>query len=562
MEASLQGPEETELSQRGALSATTNTNSATTGDTSQDEGTSWTVLIGQLLVDLVASVAFWYFAFFVELPGNDWYWFGGLVFLMVAWRIYRAYGPKEDWPLDIPYTCGYVSSNGKEMFLVATLHISPRAPRDVQAVIDMTNPDVAMIELDEERLDRMRDHDETLLPTEPDPEDLQPVSITVGGRETMTVRAQRALWNAEQSGKTIEGDVVFDAANPYGLLGLADVARGNLALVHRGAPSGEFAPFAVKAHNAGKGRAEALLVIDYDHQGSKLPVHRIGGSASVVNDLRVAASTCSCGFPPVPVLLLSHQDGSRLLELCQENQKRPKAELEVMPDHYPRRTLRLRLCQACALMFSGIGILYGIIQCFNVEVGAEFIAAEEAATARNIPCACIDVDLNQFWGRLGRAVVPTPCNLGHSLWAWLAFPRVFFRVLFPPRGNVDVIGSMVLHGASFSLTTWAAFILAGFCASCVTNFLLSMLGMGAEKAAESTGVVKEEDSEDVQNYIMLGVELYMLPRIYEAVAASRDETMFRSIVSKGRELAAQKLVVVVGAAHSNGIIQRIRAHGL
>ncbi|CAK0830850.1 unnamed protein product, partial [Prorocentrum cordatum] len=53
---------------------------------------------------------------------------------------------------------------------------------------------------------------------------------------------------------------------------------------------------------------------------------------------------------------------------------------------------------------------------------------------------------------------------------------------FPPRGNVDVIGSMVLHGASFSLMTWVAFILAGFCASLVTNSLLQLLGMGAEKA--------------------------------------------------------------------------------
>jgi len=562
MEAPPQGSEETELSQRGALTATTTTttNTGTSGDTEQDEGPPWPAVVGQLLVDLVASVVFWYALLFLDLPGNSWYFvFGSIVAAMVGWRLYRAYGPKEDWPLGIPYTCGFVSSNGKEVFLVATLHISPRAPRDVKAVIDLTNPDVAMIELDEERLDRMRDSD-PLLPVEPDPEDLQPVSITVGGRETMTLRAQRALWNAEQSGETIRGDVVFDASNAYGLDGLGDAARGNLALVHRGSPSGEFAPFALKAHNAGKGRAEALLVIDYDHQGSKLPVHRIGGSVSVVNDLRVAASTCSCGFPPVPVLLLSHHDGSRLLELCQE--KKAKAELEVMPDHYPRRTLRLRLCQAFALMFSGIGILYGIIQCFNVEVGAEFIAAEEAATARNIPCACIDVDLNQFWKRLGMAVIPTPCNLGHSMLAWLSFPRVVFRVLFPPRGNVDVIGSMVLHGASFSLMTWVAFILAGFCASLVTNSLLQLLGMGAEKAAESTGVVKQEDSEDVQNFIMLGIELYMLPRIYEAVAASRDETMFRSIVSKGRELAAQKMVVVVGAAHSNGILQRIRARGL
>lgn len=534
-------------------------------DTETTEDVPWIETAGQLLIDLTASVAFWYVLLFVEFPGNTgWIVFGALIASMIGWRLYRAYGLKEDWPLDIPYTCGYMAKDDKEVFIVATLHISPRAPRDVKEIIDITNPDVAMIELDEERLDRMRDRDpEAPLPTEPDPADLQKIRIIAGGGQTMTVRAQRALWNAEQSGKRIEGDIVFDPSNPYGLDGLNDSVYGNIALVHRGAPSGEFAPFALKSHNAARGNAEALLVINSDNQGSKLPLGRIGGSASVLGDLRVAVNTCSCGFPPVPVLLLNNEDGKKVQELC-EKQTAPaiKAALEVMPDHYPRRTLRKRLCQACALMFSGIGILYGIIQCFNVEVGAEFIAAEEAATAHNIPCACIDVDLNQFWSRLGMAVLPTPCNVAQSLLAWLAFPRVFFRVLYPPRGNVDVVGGMILHAASFSLMTWVAFILAGFCASCVTNFLLTAFGMGATKAAEGAGVVQEEDSEDVQNYIMLGVEMYMLPRIYQAVAASRDETMYRMMVSKARELSASKMVVVVGAAHSNGILQRIRARGL
>lgn len=70
-----------------------------------------------------------------------------------------------------------------------------------------------------------------------------------------------------------------------------------------------------------------------------------------------------------------------------------------MPDGYPRRSLRKRLCQAVALLFSGIGVLYGVIECFAVDVGSEFLAAEAAAAARGIPCACIDVDLNRPRGR-------------------------------------------------------------------------------------------------------------------------------------------------------------------
>lgn len=282
----------------------------------------------------------------------------------------------------------------------------------------------------------------------------------------------------------------------------------------------------------------------------------------MLGDLRVALKACSCGFPSIPLMLLTHDEGEKLRKLCRSNTSAriAHAELEVLPDDYPRRTLRLRLCQASALLLSGIGILYGIIQCFNVEVGAEFLAAETAARARGIRCACIDVNMNQFWSKLAWEVVPTPCNIMKSLLSWLAFPRVCFQFLFPPRVNVDVLGSMVLHAISFPLCTWVAFILAGFCASFVTNHLLAFFGFGVEQAGESTGVVAKEDRQEVQQWIMLGVELYLLPQIYSAVAASRDETMYKSIVETGHH--SKRSVVVVGAGHANGILQRARNRGL
>lgn len=296
-----------------------------------------------------------------------------------------------------------------------------------------------------------------------------------------------------------------------------------------------------------------------------MPPNRIG-TGTIVGDLKVAYHTCSCGFPPIPVLLMPHEDGERLRDLCQLLEDSPNgvahAQFQVLPDNYPRRTLRRRLCQAIALNLSGIGILYGIIQCFSVEVGAEFLAAEIAATDRGIPCMCIDVDLNRFWSRLGSALLPTPCNLAQSLLAWLAFPRVFFRVLFPARGSVDVVGSAVLHAASFPFRTWFAFILAGFCASFVTHQILSLCGYGAEQAAEATGTIKAKDRDIAQEWIIFAIEMYMLPRIYDAVAASRDEVMYQSIVAKSREKSAQRIVVVVGAAHANGILERARTRGL
>lgn len=55
---------------------------------------------------------------------------------------------------------------------------------------------------------------------------------------------------------------------------------------------------------------------------------------------------------------------------------------------------------------------------------------------------------------------------------------------------------------------------------------------------------------------------YMLPQIYDAVAASRDESMYQSMVHKIQNFAAERVVVVVGAGHANGILQRVQQSGL
>mmetsp|Transcript_73513 Transcript_73513/g.129760 ORF Transcript_73513/g.129760 Transcript_73513/m.129760 type:complete len:558 (+) Transcript_73513:71-1744(+) len=516
-----------------------------------------------LLIDILASIPFWYVQF-QSFPDWQFYTFlGVLLCAMMAWRLYRAYCmEKMPGSEDIPYTAACVHASDRELYLVATVHISPRAPKDVEAVINTTKPDITMIELDDERLDRMRDVPEEQMPKQPKPEDLQLISVTAAASNgpssgPIKVRAQRALWNAEQAGNVITGDILFDEDDPYGLEDSSDGHDSHLALVMRGGPEGVWAPFAVKASTASKSGASALLVLNNDEN---LPLGRIG-AGSLLGDLRIACNTCECGFPRIPVLLLPKDEGERILELVR-TQQRPTAEITVMDDHYPRRTLRRRLCQDAALILSGIGVLYGIIQCFQVEVGAEFLAAELAAKANGIRCVCIDVDLNRFWSRLGWAVLPTPCNLFNSLVSWLAFPRLAFQFLFPPRSSVDVFGGMFLHGASFPCKTWISFILAGVCASFITSSILKLVGSGAELSAEETGVVKKEDREAAQAYIMLAIQMYLLPQVYDAVAASRDEAMYESMVKKCRQFASKRLVVVVGAGHANGILQRVRSSGL
>merc|ERR1719191_676823 len=118
----------------------------------------------------------------------------------------------------VPYTVGVCKSNGKTMFLVATIHISPRALADVEAVVEGTEPDIAMIELDDERLDRMRGPSEAPKENKPKEEDLQLIKVSQQGLDDVNIFAQRALWNAEMAGELIQGQLSYDRGNEYGLI--------------------------------------------------------------------------------------------------------------------------------------------------------------------------------------------------------------------------------------------------------------------------------------------------------------------------------------------------------
>merc|ERR1719253_178084 len=74
-----------------------------------------------LVIDLIASVPFYWFMFFAIVPDKIFYpclWV--FIGLMVLWRFYRGYAmPAHEEATDpTPYTCGIVKSNGKVMFMV------------------------------------------------------------------------------------------------------------------------------------------------------------------------------------------------------------------------------------------------------------------------------------------------------------------------------------------------------------------------------------------------------------------------------------------------------------
>lgn len=557
---------------------------ATECDQEEASSTSWMVQLLSFSMDLFAFIVFMYiYPIWMSLSQGAYYAsLAALLSLGLFWRLFRlrqglgGNGGRGSSPeaRDLPYTTGvFTDAAGRRLYLVASVHISPRSPKDVEAVISAACPDVVMIELDEERLDTMRPKQ----PQAPKPEELQLLSISgpgveeVFGESPASLRAQRAVWNAERCGENIAGKLFFDEANPYGLQRPCDSANGSIILIHRGPKDSSTveATFPVKAHRAAQGGAKAVVVVNYN---DRLPSTRLGimqGALSV--EMRVAWATKSLGFPPVPIFMVSKKDGDRLLKLCNGAYKRsepeqttasPQISVEVMDDLYPRRTLRRNLCQTCLLYGSGVGILYGIVRCFNVEVGGEFFTAEEVAREQGIPCVCIDVDMNRLMSRVRQVAIPTPRNLVRVLWTWLALPRCAFRLCFPKPSSVDTLGSMLLHARSFPLRHWLAFFLAGFAASFVSSNILNFLSGEATGAAVDVKVVKRKDTADFQVLLMWLVELYLMPCLYEAVLASRDEAMYEGIRARARATEAKCMVAVTGAAHTNGILQRCHERGL
>eukprot|EP00435_Cladocopium_sp_Y103_P043429 s2442_g12.t1 len=187
----------------------------------------WFWWLLQFVLDLAASVPFWY-AMFSEFPDRVVY--GVLVqqflvligflailgLLMILWRIYRAYcEEKTELGQSIPYTCAHAHADGRDLFLVATAilqAITFRAPAEG---------------------------------AEPAVE--------------ISTYAQRAVWNTQAANEEMCGEVVFSPEDEYGqaLDAFEDVeveTEDFMALIRK--PPKEMleqqlAPFTTKAYQDG-----------------------------------------------------------------------------------------------------------------------------------------------------------------------------------------------------------------------------------------------------------------------------------------------------------------------
>eukprot|EP00405_Crypthecodinium_cohnii_P039864 CAMPEP_0206540590 /NCGR_PEP_ID=MMETSP0325_2-20121206/9079_1 /ASSEMBLY_ACC=CAM_ASM_000347 /TAXON_ID=2866 /ORGANISM="Crypthecodinium cohnii, Strain Seligo" /LENGTH=678 /DNA_ID=CAMNT_0054038309 /DNA_START=324 /DNA_END=2358 /DNA_ORIENTATION=+ len=552
---------------------------------------------------------------------------------------------------DLPYSCGQAQvSTNRQLYLVGTMHISPKAPRDVTAVVDVVKPDCVLIELDVERRDRIipdkqldmadlqpvhvqncslvRETAPSQSPLEramsnaaqnfnwpdspspsspsasgsPQPRSKSPKSpkdtgnsgnsgvqngqtathtaaAATGGAATAmelgasptpatsstapalpwapwTVNAQRASWNGLKKGTLVRGDVVFVPSNEFGAHHFDVDLTGKVVLVRRGGPG--FRTFALKAHHAEKANAIALLVVDTH---TKLSPHRFGTGGGLWTNLRVAWSTRSLSVPRLPTLLLPKVSGEHILASVEQRKDREppvQVRFEVKEDSFPVRSLPQMMCHNVAAILTGISILYGVIQCFGIEVGLEFDAGYELSLRDRIPCKCIDVDMNRLFKRLFACMVPRPENLWNALSTWLALPRAIVKGLFPPKSDVDVFGATLLHLLSLRIRTWIALSVATMAASLICGSILNSAAAASERGIEQTGAVSSEDRDDVTTFISAIVQAYALPQVYTAILVSRDEAMARNIVRQMEDLDSRKAVAIVGAMHSNGILAHIR----
>jgi hypothetical protein len=155
------------------------------------------------------------------------------------------------------------------------------------------------------------------------------------------------------------------------------------------------------------------------------------------------------------------------------------------------------------------------------------------------------------------AVLPKPSNIAKAARAWLAIPRVIFFGMFPRRSDLDVFTVFITQAMSFTCRTWAAVGLATVIASLVISTVLYLPGMVAGAGARAGGA-SSSTSDFIIEVVTLSLEAYLLPRICDAMLIQRDQAMFDEVTKEVETLGADKLLVVVGAMHVNGILRRAR----
>eukprot|EP01062_Namystynia_karyoxenos_P058570 TRINITY_DN50094_c0_g1_i1.p1 TRINITY_DN50094_c0_g1~~TRINITY_DN50094_c0_g1_i1.p1 ORF type:complete len:573 (+),score=120.12 TRINITY_DN50094_c0_g1_i1:91-1809(+) len=514
---------------------------------------------------------------------------GTVVVAMVAWRVLRRR------QTELPYCCASATTPcGRELVVVGTMHISPKSPIDVANTMSAISPEAVLIELCPQRLKRLRmdapppppgsepllaqqcavvsfsDSDgDAVLPAD------QLLELRVPDGEPTVLHSVPAGWNGGRVGETIRGALASEAAP--GVLAALELKHGSVlqSILH--------------AHEKGAA-AVVFLHGGADHAGEPRAASQEYAARIEVlytwREMWAAVRRCQWHYPPLPSVLLTPADSA----VARRHIRSPGCVTATLTVKQPSSsssasTVRCELCTKVGLIASGILVLYGLMRCAGVRAGQEFLAAEDAAKKQEkCVVVCCDVSTTHLGKSVVRNALPWPRNLLRSLRMWLALPRALLRLMFPDPHYIDSIGAMIQHCASLSCRTWAAFITAAVLVNLLVTAEVWLLGQlfskiadllridvllahifaskgdaASTKAPASAG----SSSQWLALWLLPILELYLLPVIKSAVLDDRDEFMYRNAVRAfDADKARQKVVLVCGCAHANGILRRARSQGL
>lgn len=480
-----------------------------------------------------------------------------------------------------------VEIDGKQVYLVGTMHVSPGSVEDVQRAADEIDPDVYMIELDFDRLAAMKEAENPPI-----------CDQWLFNKDGKSVRGVHTDWNSALHKRNYTGTLTFEKEHDlHGKILLAPMIKGNVA------------SFVYAAEKRG---AEAVFFLDRDgktvKKPEKLPTPRASvksvsstSSYESLNESTMSETPIAREGAPNAAEGYEYHASSKQIEsdsccslsyFCCKTGRNTSPEIPcyLVPNNMfnmqdeglavefqvrsgnvgQPRTCRRMCCQTTCLTLTGIGVMYGLIRMAGCKVGGEFLLADKLARERGKALATIDMGMGRLGAALLDRLIPYPRNLWYMIIAWASVPRHLLTWLFLPMGHkLDIVLNMLYGFARFKCRTWLAFLVGVGAATAILTGVILLIQYGSKAVATGTSSAAgsdEEESDKIGDTVFLvvgvAIQVYLYPVVYKGLLDSRDEQMYRGVVAQIRRRPnAEKFMIVIGAAHSNGMIRRMYERG-
>jgi len=527
---------------------------------------SWFVLDVVLTAGFLFCILWWDVEIFDglnRLPYFRYYWH---VLALACYLVIRSM-----WILFWPYHQKGVSSvphfvskkikfeeQNKEVVLVGTCPMSPGSAADVKTVSDAIDPDAYLIEYDQKHIRYLRKKEEGPKPVTQEL-DLGDESDTVGS-------AVQAAWNHNLRNTQIDGALIFGFNTPEQRVIAAKGAAfnfddGKMSLAEKilVLPLPEKKEEMYHVYRAQKRGAVAVFFLDTVSAFEK-PSRVILTPGGLMRATKTCCSIKSTQLPSIPAYLLP--EGSL-------NYNRTDAQLSFIVQSEQNinvPTIQKMWVRAFLIYGTGIGFIFKIVEALGVSSGKEFLVADDLSQERKRPLISIDMSvLNQLRSFLN-ALKPYPTNIWNYLRLWLSAVRIALSWIFTPMSHkIDVALNCVYGLARFKFRQWIAVILTVSLLFGVFFLIFILTGEFSRARYYFYNGVSENDHRGyfVVKTICAILVFWLIPATYHGFVVTRDEMMYRGIVTAIRARPQLKtFMVVTRANHSNGIMTRLHDFGI